>query len=391
MKHTLTKFYLLLAMFSGGATSTLRAQTTAFTYQGRLQSGSAPANGPHDFRFMLFAASDGGLIAGPVTNAAVLVSNGLFQVTLDFQSSLVALTTGGFTGEDRWLDIAVRPAGGGVFTPLTPRQRITPAPYAVTAFNALTAMSVPGLDGFSLDASDGSITDALFVDGGGEVGIGTTLPAARLHVVSAPDDEVPPRLESTGGNRFSAGWDFYHNGVGKGYVGVPDANAGIAPGELALFGGPGVKVSLWGGQIRALTTDTAGNVGIGTDTPAARLDVRGDIRLGPGGQLRATSSEENLRIVRGLVSKDGAVLRGTGFQVAHDPGRRYFITLDTPFAGSPVVTSSVEAAVSSAGGIFNGYVVVDNAAAGSIDILIYSEDSIGTVDRDFHFIAIGPR
>jgi hypothetical protein len=54
-----------------------------------------------------------------VTNAATLVANGLFTVTLDFGSGV-------FISSDRWLEISVRTNGVGAFTTLTPRQPITP-------------------------------------------------------------------------------------------------------------------------------------------------------------------------------------------------------------------------------------------------------------------------
>ena len=115
---------------------------------------------------------------------------------------------------------------------------------------------------------------------------------------SASANPASPRVESSGTGGFGAGWDFYHGATGKGYVGVPDSGAAFAPGELLLFGGPGTKVSLWPGGVRALTADPDGNV-----------EVRGNIRMGPNAEFRATSSEENLRIVRGTVRQDGAILR----------------------------------------------------------------------------------
>jgi hypothetical protein len=64
-----------------------------------------------------------------------------------------------------------------------------------------------------------------------------------------------------------------------------------------------------------LTINSSGNVGVGTESPQARLDVRGDIRLGPTGQLDATSGEERLRIVRGAADADGNIIFGSGFTV----------------------------------------------------------------------------
>jgi hypothetical protein len=51
---------LLVVTFVAGATNKIFAQSTAFTYQGRLQDGGAPANGSYDFQFTLWDALSGG-------------------------------------------------------------------------------------------------------------------------------------------------------------------------------------------------------------------------------------------------------------------------------------------------------------------------------------------
>jgi len=96
-----------------------------FTYQGQLRQGSGLANGTCDFQFSLFDAPNGGTqIAGTVP-ATTNVVNGLFNTILEFGP--VA-----FTGDNRWMQIAVRcPTGTGQFVELQPRQPITPAPYAI--------------------------------------------------------------------------------------------------------------------------------------------------------------------------------------------------------------------------------------------------------------------
>src|SRR5689334_3848505 len=101
---------------------------TAMTYQGRLASGGIPVNGVYDLAFSLYdAATNGSQIGVSVTNSSVLVSNGLFVATLDFGSNA-------FTGEGRWLEIAVR-SGVNSFTILSPRQALSAAPYAISALN----------------------------------------------------------------------------------------------------------------------------------------------------------------------------------------------------------------------------------------------------------------
>ena len=103
--------------------------TTAFTYQGQLSAGTNPANGSYDMTFAVYDANIGGtLIAGPITNSAVAVSNGLFTVTLNFGSNV-------FTGTNYWVQMAVSPAGAGTFSTLTPNQPLTPTPYALSALS----------------------------------------------------------------------------------------------------------------------------------------------------------------------------------------------------------------------------------------------------------------
>jgi hypothetical protein len=109
--------------------SNAQAQGTAFTYQGQLSSSGSPANGNYDLTFTLYpATASGAVIAGPVTNSATVVTNGLFTTTIDFGA--------GFTGTNYWLEIGVRTNGTGLFTALAPRQAITPTPYAIFATTA---------------------------------------------------------------------------------------------------------------------------------------------------------------------------------------------------------------------------------------------------------------
>lgn len=106
--------------------TTAFAQGTVFTYQGRLNSGANPASGVYDLRFAVVNDDNGGVpLGGWLTNSATGVSNGLFTVTLDFGKQ--------FPGSPRWIEVGVRTNGGGAFTTLVPRQRLTATPYAVTA------------------------------------------------------------------------------------------------------------------------------------------------------------------------------------------------------------------------------------------------------------------
>ena len=122
---------LLLATFNVQISTTF-AQGTAFTYQGRLNVGGAPANGTYDLVFTVFDSASGlNDSFANQTNSATSVSNGLFTVTLNLGDPNI------FTGDDRWLEIEVRTnsVGAGGYVKLSPRQKITPTPYAITAGN----------------------------------------------------------------------------------------------------------------------------------------------------------------------------------------------------------------------------------------------------------------
>src|SRR5580765_3227665 len=90
------------------------AQTTEFTYQGSLKDGTNVANGNYDFEFRLYTAGTDATMLSTVQRLNVAVSNSIFAVKLDFGAS--------FDGTPRWIEIAVKPAGGGAFMTLNPRQ-----------------------------------------------------------------------------------------------------------------------------------------------------------------------------------------------------------------------------------------------------------------------------
>jgi hypothetical protein len=122
------------AMGDSAGDSVLAPTGTGFTYQGRLVDNGSPANGSYDIQFLLFdAAVAGTQIGATVTQNDVAISQGFFTVELDFG-------TGAFGGGGRWLEIAVRPGSSpGAYTTLSPRQKLTPAPSAMSLPNVYTS------------------------------------------------------------------------------------------------------------------------------------------------------------------------------------------------------------------------------------------------------------
>ncbi|HEY5909168.1 MAG TPA: hypothetical protein VJA21_01040 [Verrucomicrobiae bacterium] len=159
-----TKTYLrliLLASFVLPATLSVAATRmgAAFTYQGRLDDGGAPAKGIYDLRFTVYDLPSGGTAVGAsITNNSVTVSEGLFAVKLDFGADV-------FAGDARWLEIGVKTEGGRAFTVLSPRQLLTPSPYALYAPSAGTARGVVAGAITGSDIQAGSITSLQVADG----------------------------------------------------------------------------------------------------------------------------------------------------------------------------------------------------------------------------------
>ena len=153
----------------------------------------------------------------------------------------------------------------------------------------------------------------------------------------------------------------------------------------------GDKFHFLSGGTDVMTVNLGGqNVGIGTATPGAKLDVRGDVKLGPTGEFFAASGGENLRIIRGIVRPDGTVYpgsttSGTGFTITKGAAGNYTITFSPAFADAPalVVTGLTTA---------NGSPVVANCTGGTssgYSITIW----VGAAQTDYWFnlIAIGAR
>ena len=96
-----------------------------FTYQGQLQQNGQPVDGTSvEIQFRLFAEATDGVPIGGELQRSVVPQNGLFQVELDFGTSV-------FDGSSRYLEIQI--VGGSA--PLPPRQAITAVPMAQFALS----------------------------------------------------------------------------------------------------------------------------------------------------------------------------------------------------------------------------------------------------------------
>jgi len=149
----LLPFFCLLFVADGFA------QTSAFSYQGRLNDAGSPANGTYFLQFKLFDAASGGTqIGSTIPDISVTVSNGGFSTSLDFGP-------GPFSGANRFLEISVKKLAADPYVVLSPRQQILTVPYSIKSKSADDSSQLGGLD------------SSRFVqqDAGGNVSIGGNL------------------------------------------------------------------------------------------------------------------------------------------------------------------------------------------------------------------------
>ncbi|MFH1313698.1 MAG: tail fiber domain-containing protein [Candidatus Eisenbacteria bacterium] len=136
-------------------------------------------------------------------------------------------------------------------------------------------------DGHSLDAVDGNPTDALYVDVRGDVGIGTTDASTKLHVYEDTDGQIGITIENPNTGSLSAERiSFNDENGGVAAILTYDPEHPSFPNGMRMFnnrpgGGIGFRINGSSDLVR-LKGD---NVGIGTTTPAERLDVAGTTRM----------------------------------------------------------------------------------------------------------------
>ncbi len=233
---------------SGRNVEAATALGTSFTYQGRLTDAGSPANGTYDLRFILYDAETAGAAVGStVTKEDVAVTNGLFSVDLDFGASA-------FNGDARWVEIAVRPGNSsGTHTVLSPRQPISPAPYALFA-KAAAGIAVPfAATGTSAGAP--SSTTGLFTVT--QTGTGIGIAGNRT---STDPSEYPGVLgTNSGGGAGVQGESTYVDGVAvRGFANGANGIGGSFTGPTALELDGSIKVTGSAPAAFVHTVDTAG-------------------------------------------------------------------------------------------------------------------------------------
>jgi trimeric autotransporter adhesin len=219
-----------------------RAQTSTFTYQGRLTDGSTVASGTYDLQFSLFdAVRSGTQIGATIEPSNVTVSNGVFTVQLDFGSSPFT------SGADRFLQIAIKRPGETAYTTLTPRQPLTATPYAIRTLSAAIAETAATAETATTAAT---ATNAQQL-GGVAANQYVLTGDARLSDVRQPAAGSPNYVQNTTSPQESANFNISGDGTVGGTLSGDIVNA---TNHYNL------------GGTRVLSIDGTSNLFVGTDT-----------------------------------------------------------------------------------------------------------------------------
>lgn len=310
------------------AWGTAFAQSTEFTYQGKLLDGGLAPTATYDIEFRLWDVGAGGTTPlATQTVPAVQVRNGIFTVQLDLGAN--------FPGAQRWIEIAVKKPADATFTTLTPRQMVTNAPYSVRSLVSTTADSADSLSPVcNLCVTDAQIqaVDGTKVTGVVAIANGGTGSPTQNFVDLTGDQEITGNKTFTG-NTLSAQNDFNATSIDATNLNVSNAvvngNLGIGtnnpagklhidvPGSQTPINALTVDVGSFGTPANAVNSYYFRTRDIGSGSPPAFL-IRGDGRVGIG----TASPSQNLEVV-GNVNVTGSFTSRVDAPAFHIGGNRF--------------------------------------------------------------------
>jgi trimeric autotransporter adhesin len=287
------------ALAASAALASAQPVGTAFTYQGRLTDAGNPASGAYDLQLALFdAASGGAQVGATLTRDDVVVTTGLFTVSLDFGAV--------FAGSKRWLEIRVRPgASTGAYTTLAGRQELTPSPNAAFASGVPWTGVANKPAGFADDVDNDSGGDITGVTAGTGLTGGGATGSVTLNANLAGSGSAATIARSDH-DHFAQGW------------------SGASPSGLTV-------TNTAGGALRGLSTATGA-------TPGVFGSGQSSTGVGVHGQALATSGA-----TRGVLG-ESASLDGAGVYGTNASGGSAIVGRTTATAGGNAIVGITEGA-----------------------------------------------
>ena len=287
-------------LWVAGTGTTTRNELMVVTGNGNVGIGTTSPGSVYSELLQVSKSNIGRINVTHTNNSGGRQSDILFTEgsTLQFQVGTI-LGVGGYDDQNWIRGVSNIPLA--LHTNSTERMRITAsgnvgigttAPDFNLTINGVTGIQSSGTTKYHFGYYTGGLNFAqsgiadyrLFIQDGGNVGIGTGSPSNKLDVRGASGTAI--RLSSD---------DNYHIGLLSWSTGVVSLSAGG-------YGSPDLNF-LTGGVERMRITN-GGNIGINTTSPQARLDVNGDLSIGDG-----SNGNQNIQIRYGNFSSGYGAVR----------------------------------------------------------------------------------
>lgn len=308
------------------APAALAQPGTSFTYQGVLTESGTVVNSSVLVDFKLFDADVGGTQVGPTISSTVTPSNGVFSESLDFgvdayatnQALWLEITVNGdllgrqkleaapFALNTRGIDVQANPGFGQVTLPESILHVDYPDLTGSPNGSAFIATTPGGVPGFFLRRGDGAgnsehqyywtipannslhitsnnsshNTTRMAITSDGNVGIGTTSPATKLDVngIASMNSLMVDGEAFVGNDQLEGQGLHLVNSSGQWEIGSDTQGGGNNQNQFYIY-------DTNTGQYALTILRQSGLVGIGTTTPATKLDVNGAVTIRGGADI----------------------------------------------------------------------------------------------------------
>ena len=269
----------------GRANSTKNLGKMAFKYAGSGSNSNALNFGFYDADNLMTLLANGNVGIGTASPAAPIHVETIHEIATIIQSNhnngthFVIRNSDATTGRKAIINLA-------------PANNVTGAYVGAEAMEDFSTTANRTADLFFSTRKDGNLSEKMRIDSNGDVGIGTTDPNTPLHFLKAATSSdvnyIKMQMPSWSGHTNYLKSIVWHDGSNDIAAIGAEYNGAMTNIHFHSQYNSAYKAT----SVRTMTIKGDGNVGIGTSSPGAKLEVSGQLYAGPVGTGDATTKAE---------------------------------------------------------------------------------------------------